>query len=89
MEDTIKELFEQFLINEDCYSQFLNNLLEQYKCSLEEYFKYGPIIPTDCAFPKNLIDGAFWWGDTTEGLWYWDEISLKWKEILKSYLNNS
>lgn len=60
MDRQIKELFEQFLIDENCYSQFLTNLLEQYNCTLKEYFKHGPNVPTEHAFPKSLIEGAFW-----------------------------
>lgn len=60
MDGKIRELFEQFLIDENCYSQFLTNLLEQHNCTLEEYFKHGPNVATYYAFPKSLIEGAFW-----------------------------
>lgn len=37
MDGDIKEVFEQFLIDNNCYSQFVTNLLEQKHLTIEEH----------------------------------------------------
>lgn len=80
-----KELFINFLLENNCYSQFVTNLLEQKHLTIEEYValneKYHNII--------NLIFSAFNWSITPEKSTFWLIISSRWKESwkrLNSYL---
>ena len=52
MERKIKEIFEKFLIDSNCYSEFVTNLLEQKQLSLDEYLLQNNS-------PKLLILNAF------------------------------
>ena len=54
MEKKIKELFEKFLIDNNCYSQFVINLLESSNRTLDEYLDNH--VSTHSYF---LIDIAF------------------------------
>lgn len=53
MGQNINQLFEQFLINNNCYSEFITNLLEKKQLTLNEYFSQNnsPSLLVLNAFP--------------------------------------
>ena len=77
--NTIKQLFIQFLQDNNIYEQFINNLY--YTSSLEDFI--------DCATINNsarFITKAFNWGKTKEGSYFWVKVSIKWKKTLFKHL---
>ena len=86
MEKTIKEQLEEFLFENNCYSQFITNLLDQHHLTLDEYFesrlkeyryKKDSIYSWNCIF----LD-AFTYALTPEGETYWINIYYKWAKYL-------
>lgn len=71
----IKELFINFLLENDCFSQFCINLLEFRNISLEEYLNWNYC-------EKELIRWAFDWKRTSEGRIFWYKLNSKWQNKL-------
>lgn len=73
VEQTLIEQFEQFLLDNNIYSQFCSNILTKYKTLLTEYCKN--------IHPFNYIMDAFIWSYTKEGYDFWYEFNRKWRKI--------
>lgn len=73
--EIVKELFIEFLLENDCYSQFVTNLLELRNVSLEEYLNWN-------YYSGELMNWAFTWSRTKEKHQFWMNLNYKWKEIL-------
>ena len=79
---TIKQLFIQFLKDNNSYNKFVNNVINYKKVLyFENYFNYITINGS-----INLIGEAFHWESTKEGYWFWRKLSEKWKKILFEFL---
>lgn len=70
---TFPELFEKFLLNNNAFSQFCNNLLIQESLLLSDYCEEVD--------PFDYIEEAFIWYDTNEGYNFWYALDLKWNKI--------
>lgn len=84
----IKDLFIEFLLDNDCYSQAQINFLEQSQVTIEEYLE-----EFDDKYEEFLNNG-FTWTYTPEGWVYWNKIDDLWRELLASkkfeiFLSNS
>jgi hypothetical protein len=77
----IKEQFFLFLKENSCYNKYFNNL------------NFSPIrfnhLTKLLDYPIHLINFAFDWSLSEEGLDYWENISNKWILIYKSYLKKN
>lgn len=68
--------FEEFLIENNCYSEFVVRLLERSNRTLSEHI--------DITYYKELlIDCAFLWDEL-----YWSDLSIKWTERVENILKN-
>lgn len=76
--ETILDLFEKFLLDNDCYSQFYSNVIGYLNITIEEYIR---IFRFDSS---QLIHNAFWWEDSPEGFHYWNRLDSLWKSLLAS-----
>lgn len=86
MDGKIKELFEQFLIENDCYSQYLTNLWEDRRMTIDDFDKY--LIKVYCGYDNFIISHCIW-DATEEGHNFWERIHEEWLErykMLKSSL---
>lgn len=82
---TIKELFEQFLIDNDCYSQYMINLWKDRGMTFDDFDKY---LTKTYGGHENFIISHCLWDETEEGFYFWEIIHKKWLErykILKSF----
>lgn len=88
METDIRDQFEQFLIENDCFSQFCTNLLEQKHLTFEEYVEKH-IIEYEHRYMEDidrvnfwnwLLLDAFWYPLTSQGEEYWMSIYYRWKK---------
>ena len=75
--EIVKELFIEFLLDNNCYSQFVTNLLELRNISLEEYLNWNY-----CS--GELINWAFTWNRTKEKHQFWMNLNYKWRKLLKN-----
>ncbi len=65
------------------------NILYQFKDFLEEqgalkaYLANFKEKPYKCTFylPMDFIICSFYWRDTKEGFYYWDNLALKWDQV--------
>lgn len=64
--------FEEFLIENNCYSEFVINLLEYQNMTLSEYVKSEES-------PYRLIFSAFIWDKSI-----WAKLNSKWREYVNS-----
>ena len=89
MEKDIRDQFERFLMENDCFSQFCINLLEQKHLTFEEYVEkhietYG--LPNnrhrndEIHFWNFILLDAFWYCDTPQREEYWMRIYYKWEK---------
>lgn len=84
MEKTIGESFEEFLIENNCFSQFCINLLEQEHLTFKEYIEkhlkqceeYNTRFDITDSWNLILLD-AFNFTTTSEGSTYWMKIYYK------------
>lgn len=67
------EKFEQFLIDNNIFSQFCSNIFVEYSMLLYEYCEY--------IRPFHYINEAFTWSHTEEGYDFWWEVDRKWYKI--------
>lgn len=72
----ISKRFEQFLIDENCFSQFCNNLIELSQDSFNEFVERYK--------PENYIMLAFVWDRDKYGI-VWSNLHIKWNDILDEY----
>lgn len=68
----ILDKFEKFLIKNDCYSQFVTDLLEQKNLTIPELIELEPDS-------DQLIMHCFAWSRTPEGADYWLQLYYKWR----------
>lgn len=68
----MQDRFEKFLLENNCYSQFVTNLLEQKNLTIPEFIESEPD-------PRLLVMHAFVWNRTPEGADFWLEIFHKWE----------
>ena len=73
----IKDLFVEFLLENDCYSQAQNNFLEEMKVTVEEWAE------NYTGDPREILNNGFWWNRTPEGYHYWDNIDELWRILLE------
>lgn len=78
----IVELFETFLIKNECYDEFIKNIhkFNHYK-TIENFIDSElnnisiSCVNQEC---KRLIDRAFNWSKSGEGMHYWYVVSMAW-----------
>ena len=80
-----KQLFIQFLKDNDAYEEYVYNFNKREKfrnkaCPKNQFFSKKE--------PKEYILFAFTWDSTSEGLRFWNEIDIKWMHYLDSINNN-
>ena len=87
MEKSIGEYLEEFLIENNCFSQFCINLLEQAHRTFEEHVSYyneffdNTDWLTDKIFYWNIsFSDAFYFKNAPEGEDFWINLYLKWKK---------
>lgn len=88
----VLEEFEKFLVEEDCFSQFITNLQEQTHISFNEYPNYIERIFSTAKsvyLVLGLVALAFYWSRTKEDYAYWRNIDTKWRKKSENFLNNS
>lgn len=68
------ELFEKFLIDNNAFSQFCSNLVEE-SVVFSEY--------VETIYPINYMIDCFIWNRTKEGFSFWNHLYVKWYEIYK------
>lgn len=73
----IKDLFVEFLLENNCYSQAQINFMEDMKVTVEEW------IENYTRDPKELLNYGFYWFNSPEGWSYWNEIDIKWRKVLE------
>ena len=88
MEKTIGEELEKFLFENNCFSQFCINLLEQKHLTFNEYIER--CLEEYCLFNKTRINVVRFWNITLldafnyyhspQGEKYWMDIYYKWKK---------
>lgn len=85
--------FEEFLIEENAFSQFCINLLEQRRITFGEYNDYIDkqidIFDPDKYLKDLLVSIGFQWILSNEGYDYWAELSKKWARKFKNSSSNS
>lgn len=81
----IQELFEQFLIDNNCYSQFITNLLEQKNKSFEEFINKTLSIDANIEPEEELVNWAFGWTRTEQGYHFWSLLDARWRRIIREY----
>lgn len=69
--------FEEFLIENDCYSEFVIRLLEHSNKSLSEYIN-------DSIYKQDLVIRAFSWGKP-----FWSDIHFKWSDRFNEILKDN
>lgn len=81
----MQDIFEKFLLENNCYSQFVTNLLEQKHLTIEEH-----ISKTKTHYDTRfLVFDAFNWRYTPEKGEFWAIIHNEWEALctrLKIYL---
>lgn len=83
----IRELFEQFLIDNDCYSQYMTNLWEDRGMTIDDFNKYLTKLYGDGY--ENFIISHCIWDRTKEGHNFWEIIHEKWLERYKTLKSSS
>ena len=82
MENSIREQFEEFLIKNNCYSEFITNLLEQnnetFNECLDRILKYTYYLRE-----RELVNYAFTWNHTEQKFWFWNNLDEKWRKLLE------
>lgn len=73
----IKDLFVDFLLENNCYSQAQTNFMEQLHITIEEY-----VESFDNEYIE-LLNYSFSWIDSPEGYGYWNNIDDLWREKLE------
>lgn len=75
MENNINlcEKFEQFLLDNNIFSQFCSNILIKDSMLLYEY--------CEKTHPQYYISRAFAWSYTKEGYDFWLKVNIKWDRI--------
>lgn len=77
MERDTEQIFIDFLLKENCYSQFVINLLEQKKLTIEEY-----ISKMNTWYNiRFIVFDAFTWRYTAEEGEFWMDIDTKWQSL--------
>jgi len=72
-------IFKNFLINNDSYYSFLNNISHRYDMSINDINFREFILNNYKSTPSNYIDYLLTWSDTREGSEYWSDMNEKWK----------
>lgn len=75
----IEERFVDFLLENNCYSQFVTNLLEQKRLTIEEYIAKSS-SHYDIYF---LVSDAFNWSITSEKGEFWALMNNRWHAVCK------
>lgn len=74
----MKETLRKFLVKHRCYRSFYKNYKD---CRPTESF--DAYLKRNEKYLHELIDSAFEWAKTDQGVHYWWLISNKWNEYLK------
>ena len=78
----VRNMFEKFLIDNNCYSQFIEGVEFYHKhTDLLEFIKdcKAKQQPTAYEYIHTLVGAGFSWSGTPEGINYWLDISTRWK----------
>lgn len=75
--EEIKQLFINFLLDNNCYSQAQTNFLEEMKVTVEEW------VENYTREPREILNYGFHWFMSPEGYGYWCDIDDLWREKLK------
>ena len=68
-----------WIYKQDWFPKYCANLVKQGKLKRWENFMCDP---------QSLIDGAFSWDITDEGIFYWSDVSDQWSSYLKGCEQN-
>ena len=68
--------FMQFLIDNDVYKQFRNNIEDYRGEPFDEYMKLVKPMPI-----QVLVCGAFMFKEAPEGADFWKDVNMKWLEV--------
>lgn len=83
-----------FIVNlavvEPVVKKQLSNIKKQNKCTLTEYIHLKSIFHQNhYHYQERLITDSFKWRYSTEGVNYWANISIEWKEYLTMQTNEN
>lgn len=78
----ILDLFEQFLIDNNCYSEFITNLLEQNNETFNEHVD-RILKDTYYLIERELVNYAFTWNLTEQKFWFWNKLDEQWRRLLE------
>lgn len=89
--DALDYIFTEWLVRNRLYHKFLKNLQESLPAivSPRDYLRTRILshVSNRIADYSILIDGAFIFAGTPEGLDFWKNASNRWREFLDSYIN--
>lgn len=90
-EQDILDLFEDFLLENNAYSQYVTYIQEQNRLSISDLFSFlnKNYRETRYKAAYSLIYGCVSFNKTIEGFEFWLDLHLKWNKILHEYLKNS
>ncbi len=74
---TLEKLFDQFLVENDCFDEFMCEFHYDNKGLLCDFLEFNHY---------SLILAAFPWEHTPQRYWYWHDIDGKWQKYLKENL---
>ena len=72
--ESIKGMFKRFLIENDAFKKWINNRSKYIENKLKNKLKN----------PYLVIAQSFWWEDSKEGYFYWNALTIKWQEVIRT-----
>lgn len=88
LQQEILELFENFLVENNAYSQYTTYIQEENHITFSELFDYCSKFGPYKLIPFYFIYFLAIFSYNKDGFEFWLDLHLKWNKIYKQYLQN-